>query len=264
MSVFVSDGILIGSSLDAGVHDLLVAADSAGVTNATFQGEYVGGVQVVAPAGDKALFLESPISPITADGKGNVSIVAKDANSKDVVVSGTSNISNGLGTLLYPGADTQEFFVSRSGDLLVGGLAYPPDYDPPKGPPGNGDFFVAVRKSSNPAPVQGLYYLVQQDYTANVYGSFQTTAKGRLYQTRYQTFFDPRVSDGSGLNTGRFPSKEYVSPTGSLVVRVEETNLGNNTIFDYGISLSIRAPDLSGTGVYLNPMGVVNAAGYMG
>jgi uncharacterized protein (TIGR03437 family) len=162
-----------------------------------------------------------------------------------------------------PLTGSEYLYVSPDGNFVFGGS------------PTAIDMFVGVRTGSPPA-YQGTYYQAGLDVNeydladgnvdfASYYGSYYATAAGNIIghqrivvnsgsalgYTYSDTF--PVGTDGSYTDTGS--STQYVAGAGGIVI-----GLGIGPYL--GINVALPAPNLSGAGVYLNPLGVVNAASF--
>jgi len=278
----VSHGIFIGSSTENpnGYNDLFIAAPVGSVaTNATLNGSYTVAYMdptyssSQGPGGD-ALF------SMSADGQGHIGNVnvteylgATNSPTTGTLSGVTYAFSNGAaqinfggnsnGTALIEG--TELLYISPDGNFIFGG-----NY--------NGfDMFVGVRgATSNPTSYDGLYYQAGVDlndapinsgYTLldSYYGSlnaFSTNIIGHqrlnsllLYDGSSDfTYYDSYTLNGNGSSDDSFFSQHYVSsPDGSI-------RIGYGIGPFLGLNVALMAPSLSGSGVYLSPVGIVNAA----
>jgi uncharacterized protein (TIGR03437 family) len=135
--------------------------------------------------------------------------------------------------------------------------------------------FVGVRTGSPPT-YQGTYYQAGLDVNesdlasgsvdfASYYGSYYATSAGNIIGHQRIVFDSgspigytyagtfPVSANGSYTDTGS--STQYVAGSGGIVI-----GLGIGPYL--GINVALPAPSLSGSGVYLNPQGVVNAASF--
>jgi uncharacterized protein (TIGR03437 family) len=269
----VANGIFIGSATENGFNDLFVAAKESSplATNASFQGTY--SMAAFFPSGSAAGIADASFQ-LTPDGNGNlgsVSVAGYFAGGGASTFSQSlSNIkysfSNGGANLAFPNsnAPTAYFFyqneylyISADGNFVFGGS--PTGYD----------LFVGVRTTAGTQSFGGLYYEAGIDeYLGDLdtyYGAFSATPDGNI--VGHKRFFDP-------INGGKFgftypttyPASiigPYTNPTGTT-----RYTFGNNGAIRIGfgigpalsISVALQAPVLTGSGVFLNPTGVVDAA----
>jgi uncharacterized protein (TIGR03437 family) len=283
MDGLVANGVLIASSTEVGVNDLLIATQTRSdpATAATLNGKFW-----------TAAF-DTPSSNITAardalfamnfDGAGNVGTVDATgyigANSNAVTQSVPGvrySFTNGIGTLTFGGtltasnliAGSREFYVSQDGNFIFGGQI-------------NGfDMMVGVRAVSGDAPASlfgGLYY--QAGITAD------GTQFGRGF-TNWQTYYSSFLSNGSTVvghqrifslaANGSF-SYTYLTP---YTLNSDGTYEDAKNDFRYvvgqggglqvgigkgpvlGLNVVIK-PGFAGPGVYLNPGLILNAASFV-
>jgi len=269
----VSNGIFIGSSTESGINDFMVAAPVSSSTP-TFSGSsslsYISFLNFQPTAAFDAMVQMSP------SGSGNVGSVGltyyvEDSNAPQTIneAGATYVISNGAVALSFPNNNNypitgQEFlYPSPDGNFVFGGS------------PTNIDMFVGVRTGSAPA-YGGIYYQAGMDVnesnlsngTADLdtyYGSYFTTSVGDIIADQRIVFDNsgafsytypgafPPGTDGNYTDTAS--STQYVAGNSGIVV-----GLGIGPYL--GISVSMPAPSLSGSGVFLNPLGVVNAASF--
>jgi uncharacterized protein (TIGR03437 family) len=282
----VSQGILIGSSSAFNhfkYNDLLIAAPvGSGVTNATLKGGYTAAYfdPTTTPAKDALLTM-------TADGKGNI---------------GTVNVTGYLGTIATPNTETLtgvsysftngaaqinfggtlgastlitgqgELYISPDGEFIFGGSA------------SGFDIFIGVRGSTTrPSNYNGLYYQAGLDLNyafpglASYYGAIDIvpsnssfidfpdndTFVGLVHERFYDsdsysdfTYPDSYVLNDNGSSDNAGLSQHFMSSSDGTI------RIGYDIGPSLGINVALRAPSLQGSGVYLNPTGVVNAASF--
>jgi uncharacterized protein (TIGR03437 family) len=141
------------------------------------------------------------------------------------------------------------------------------------GSPGDFDMFVGVRNGSSGTNFGGLYYQAGIDedasqLAANVvgfdsyYGSFSANNGVVVSHQRLlgngvsysYTFQDSYAQNSNGTYDDKFTSAKYFGGSGGAV----RIGLGVGPFLS--ISVAVQAPAFSGSGVYLNPAGVVNSA----
>ncbi|HTR35414.1 MAG TPA: IPT/TIG domain-containing protein [Bryobacteraceae bacterium] len=273
----VSHGIFIGSSTENanGYNDMLVAAPiGSTATNATLKGTYSVAYLDPTYPGD-ALFTMS------ADGNGNIGNVnvteylGTNSSASTGTLSGVKySFSNGAAQINFGGKanggelieGTELLYISPDGNFIFGG-----NY--------NGfDMFVGVRAAtSNPSNYDGLYYqagidlseaTVSSGYSLlfSYYGSLQAYSGAEivghqrenslLYYggTSDYTYYDSYQLNGDGSSDDSLYLQHYISSQDGAF------RIGYGIGPYLGLNVAIQAPSLSGSGVYLSPVGVVNAA----
>jgi uncharacterized protein (TIGR03437 family) len=294
----VSQGIFVGSIPGTvGCNSLFIAAPLGSVeaTNATLKGSYTVAYfdPTFLPPKSSALPGGDAIFSMSADGQGNIGTInattysGTDTTSTALSLSGvTYSFSNGAAELKFGGktdsssliAGTQLLYISPDGNFIFGGsyLGY--------------DMFVGVRAATSaPANYDGLYYqagLSLDESTAgstsgypllnSYYGSFialsgniighQALSSVTLmnYQSLSQllifggsndfTYFDSYTLNGDGSSDDADFSQHYVSSANGLI------RIGYGIGPYLSLNVALQAPAFSGSGVYLSPVGVVNAA----
>jgi uncharacterized protein (TIGR03437 family) len=268
----VSNGIFIGSSTESGINDFIVAAPTS--ASPSFSGSYsLSYLNFINLEPNEAYDALVRISPNGSGSIGNASVTYYAENSTAATTVSESgvkySISNGAVALSFPNSNNlpltgaEYLYVSPDGSFVFGGS------------PTGIDMFVGVRTSSPPT-YTGTYYQagldVNESELANgsvdfgsYYGSYYATAAGNIIghqrivfdsgsaigYTYSDTF--PVGTDGSYTDTGT--STQYVAGSSGIVI-----GLGIGPYL--GINVALPAPSLSGAGVYLNPLGVVNAASF--
>lgn len=276
----VSKGIFIGSTTETTqlYIDLLVAAPvgSTPATNSTFQGTY-------------SIVYTDPTLPIDAlfqanpDGQGNLGTInasgyyepggttssgAVAFSSQSQTLTGVKySFSNGGASINLGGngsflPTSMLLYTSPDGNFVFGG-AY------------NGfDFFIGVRASSGAPNFSGLYYQAGLDsdlaYFDSYYGSLNAYSDGTILEherqslfgggvfdyTFYDTYPAPLTSTGT-YDDANFLSQHFIFGEGGAVrIGYGASYSGQSPIL--GITVALLAPSFSGSGVYLNPTGVLN------
>jgi uncharacterized protein (TIGR03437 family) len=269
----VSNNIFIGSSTEniEGYNDLMIAAPvgSTEATNATLSGTYTVAYmdptyETSTAAGGDAIFT------MTANGAGNIGnisvtgYIGPSTTASTESLSGvTYNFQNGGAQLAFGGSSTslingtEVLYISPDGNFVFGGSV-------------NGfDLFAGVRGATgNPTNYQALYYQAGLDMVETTnggidsyYGATNVLAQDNILGHKRlnpgggaydETYYDTYMLNGNGSSSDGYYN--YWS-TSSGAVRI-----GYGAGPYLGINVSLQAPSLSGTGVYLNPQGVVNAA----
>ena len=251
-------------------------------SNATLSGDYyVAGLAFwsgALPSKSDQFSAENAFFSMTADGKGGLgNVTVKSANGvAPGAQTGTSANyilnANGSGTLSLPAAG-----LVPSNHLLAGDKAVYVSSD--------GNFFIAGGSSAYELvlgvrafagntlnnSLQGTYFRVQLDRSTdgttssagavNEVSSLQvelgdewdvSTQYGN-YDLTYQQDFT-FGADGTRSSSGSAGKIWALGAGGTLLIG---TNTGDA---DFYLSLRVKAPAMSGSGVFLNPQGVVNAA----
>ena len=284
----VSNGIFIGSSTNSSFNDLFVATPATPTaTAATLKGVY-SIASLEFPSTDPTAAI-SAWFPLNADGLGNLGAVTVTGHvaataatlATQSIPSATYTFGGGVGTIVY-----QAFVQSQgaiSTPLLVGGskaLYVSPDGKFVFGGSTSGwDLFIGVNVVS-PAPstlgFTGLYYQagLDQDVSqlssgtttlAGYYGSLNT-AKGQtighqhLNSLPVSSPYDYTFADTYTQNTDGSYSDVTLGAT--YILGTDGIRIGYDTGSALGINVALPAATLTGSGVFLNPQGVVNAASY--
>ncbi len=263
----ISNGIFIGSSTESGYNDLFIATPVNAQNAGTLQGSY--SLAYIHPLVPFDALLQ--MSPNGAGTVGTVSVTAYQASTTPITqsIAGVKySVSNNAFVLTFPNSQTnaitgQEYlYSSPDGSFVFGGS------------PGDVDMFVGIRSGSQGTNFGGaLYYQagLDEDVTqlANgsvgfdtFYGSFNATSgiivgHQRVFANSVvygYTYGDTYPQNTSGDYTDNFISSRFFGGSGGTV----RIGLGIGPFL--AISVAVAAPNFSGSGVYLNPTGVVNAA----
>jgi uncharacterized protein (TIGR03437 family) len=267
----VSHGVFIGSSTETnnGYNDLLIAAPIGSVANnGTLNGTYQVAYLDPTVPGD-AIF------SMTANGSGGIGTVnateyiATNAASTQSLSGVTYNFTNGAAQLSFGGSNsnlifgTEVLYITPDGNFIFGGSA-------------NGfDMFVGVRAAtSNPSNYQALYYQAGVDFDLTGYPSdagFDSYFGAMNILSAGETIVDERDNslafyDGSAdfTYTGGYTLNGDGSASDGIYTYWASTDgtirIGYGLGPYLGINVAFQGPSLTGSGVYLSPMGVVNAA----
>ena len=273
------NGVFIGSSTENGnlYNDLFIAAPiGSTATNATLNGTYQVAYMDATFPGD-AFF------SMTANGQGGIGTInaqgyistTADPTASNVSTQTLNNVtysfSNGAAQLNFGGSNntaliggTDLLYISPDGNFIFGG-SY------------NGfDMFVGVRAStSTPSNLDGLYYQAGLDVIETSSGFLQDSYYGSLQSFSQNIIGHQRVN--SQQEYGGSSDFTYYDAY-NLKANSDGTTLGNTFGQDYaisadgsirigyglgpslGINVAFLAPAFNGSGVYLSPVGVVNAA----
>jgi uncharacterized protein (TIGR03437 family) len=270
----VSNGIFIGSATEnTQYNDLFVSAlvSSPLASNSSFQGTY--SMAGFFPSGSVADMADASftLNPNGGGSLGSFSVTGYSVGGgTSTVTQNLSNIkysfSNGAANLAFPNSQTAYFFaeneylyISADGNFVFGG------------DPQGYDIFVGIK--TQPGTTQnfgGLYYQAGLDEDGGdidtYWGAFNATTTGTIIG--HQRLFEPLdLSTGfSYTYPDSFPSNitgTYTGSDGTTQYTVGDNGtvrIGFGTSPLLGISVAVSAPVLAGSGVFLNPQGVVDAA----
>jgi uncharacterized protein (TIGR03437 family) len=268
------NGVFVGSSTESQFNDLMIAAPTSSQTNlATFKGSYwVADMDQLSGAPAGALSAMFQLNPDGAGNLGNVAVtgyVGQGGTTQytQSLTRITYQFSNGAYNLSIPNVSSgmisgQKFlYISPDGNFVFGGS------------PTAADFFVGVRTGSGTPNLGGLYYQagIDEPVDSNLVG-YLDSYYGALNGGSGTLIGHQRVDDGlSGTSYDYTYSSSYtVKSDGTYsdakaryavgaggAVRIA-SGIGPNL----GISVALAAPTLTGSGVFLNPQGVVNAGNW--
>lgn len=274
----VANGVFVGSGTESGFNNLFIAAkQDTSTTNANFNTPYtIAYMNVATPVLSAIQDASFSISPsgtgslptinITGYSGGNYSPATQTINNA------TYSFTNGVGTLNLSTKNTtdlisgsMQFYVAGGGQFIFGGQL-------------NGwDMFVGVR-TGGPASntYSSLYYEAGMDVNRSplpastaaldsYFGAFNTisSVKQIIGHQRLQTApdaaYDYTYSDTYNLVNGQH--EDFIAFLNTLSADNNfRIGFGHG---DYlGISVAMKAQTFSGSGVYINPTGVVNAASF--
>jgi hypothetical protein len=274
----VANGVFVGSSTEqTAFSDLLIAAPAASSATATsvFNGSYVAAYYV---PGSSISYSEDASIQLNPNGAGNLGTVSLSGylgeEGSTVLTQSSANvkyvISNGAANIMFPNVANANFiagdeyaYITPDGNFIFGGS------------PANYDMFVGVKTGSGNG-FGGLYYtagLFENEATYNsgyadlntYYGSFfagngSITGHERFtsaLSTTDKVFgftYNDTYTAGSDTYTDTSTSMQYtVSANGAIRI-----GLGIGPLL--GFNVAVQAPSFSGSGVFLSPVGVENAA----
>jgi uncharacterized protein (TIGR03437 family) len=282
----LGQGAVVGSSTETGggVYDLFVAipAPTGTVSNQSLSGAYQG--QTLEFPGGSAVNLRNTSFRLNAGSNGSfgdVSVTGKAANlgnrtSAQTVAAATYSLGgDGSGTANFPlgtglTATTQllsgsrAIYLSADGNILLGGSTTAAGHD----------LFIAIRGfngTATAANLRNLYFSAGLRYEANKAGAYAGSANangsGRLVVSR-RVRQPEGVLDFTGVNayslagdgTGTLElNRLRLGAGGELYAGSGLSTVDNN---NYELFLGIRAAAASGTGVFINPQGVLNAGSF--
>jgi uncharacterized protein (TIGR03437 family) len=269
-------GIFVGSSTESGFNDLFIAAPvaSPAPTAATFKGSYW--LADMDLSGGSPPYTIGSMFQVNADGAGNlgnVSLTGYIGEFGSTVATQTASavkysFSNGAAVVAFPSpsnatliAGTKYLYFSPDGNFVFGGS------------PQSWDFLVGVRTASGTPSFGGLYYQagINQDESqlasgyANLYtyyGSLDANAGVVFGHQRWQdVFYNNAIGYTYSEPYSVNPNGTYSIPSVmNYVVGADGIRIGSGIGPYLGINVALPAPGFSGSGVFLNPVGVVNAA----
>ena len=275
-----ANGAIVASSTDSDYIDTFVAIPAATTSsNATLSGLYR--VAHLEFLNGSITQTRNTFFPMTADGAGsfgNATIKGTSQNLKGVATTQTSSgvtysvTANGTGTLNFPAPSGS---LTPANTLLVGNktLYVSPDGNMfLAGTPGTYDFLIGIKAYSGNSPTtafSGLYFttLLENlqdtgffgaDGTSNLLGSAQIElAHQRTFDENFGTY---DYSYGLEFSLNADGTVTYTD-TGSYALGAGGNFLiGSGDGTNYQLTLYAKSQAISGTGVFLNPQGVVNAA----
>jgi len=269
-------GIFVGSTTETtgGFNDLLIAAPlSTQTTLATFKGSYwIAGIDLSSGSPLTNVDTMFQVNPDGAGNLGNISMSEYEGQYGSQAItqnfSGIKyNISNSAFNVGLPNVSTglisgQKFlYISPDGSFVFGGS--PVTSATPF------DFYVGVRMGSGTPNFPSLSYQAGIDepldsngigYLDTYYGAMSDTSGSIIGHQRLDMAFgsgafDYTYSDTFSPNSSGRYSDTYTSYAANGTARIG-SGIGSNL----GLHVALAAPALSGSGVFLNPEGVVNAA----
>ncbi|MDP9171619.1 MAG: hypothetical protein M3N54_13460 [Acidobacteriota bacterium] len=279
----VSNGIIIGSDTEDGFNEMFVAAPVSSPLAAipSFHGSYSVAAFLPVIGQSEVAYNADASFQLNPDGAGNLGTVNINGyfggGGSKVYTQSTAAVkyffSNGAGVITFPSSTTANFFVgqeyvymSADGNFIFGGS--PLDYD----------FFVGVRTpaANTPQPFGGIYYEAGIDNDASqlltagfsdldsFYGSFSATGGNIVGHERLSDVFNNAPEGFTYAATYPSPvTGTYTAASGSTQYTVSNNGImriGFGVGPFLGISVALQAPTLTGTGVFLNPTGIANAA----
>jgi uncharacterized protein (TIGR03437 family) len=278
----VSQGIFIGSTTDDGINNLLIAAPapSPTPTAASFTGNYWT-VGVNFPSSDLTQARDM-LFPLNPDGQGNLGPVSLTGFVGSTTAAITQNVTGATYAFATNGALTLGFGGSLLPQTLIAGsvLCYlSPDGNFFFGGSATGwDMIVGVRAYAGTVPpnaLQGMYYQAGVDVTPSggfdtittYYGAFSAGSGTIVGHQRLLNAeaagnylpFDYTYSDSFTLNPLDGSHEDFIG-LHNIVGAAGAIRIGFGNQSRLGINIALRAPAFSGSGVYLNPTGIANAA----
>jgi uncharacterized protein (TIGR03437 family) len=272
-----ANGVFVGSSTESGVYDLFIAAPVTSQSVSTLQGPY--SLAYMDPNGTltNGLAYDAALQ-MTSNGSGNIGTVNLSAYATSSTP--TTQSLSGVKYIVSNNAFVMTFPSSSSSSALIQGQQYL--YSTPDGSfvfggsPVNFDMIVGVRTGTSGSGLVagGLYYQGGMD----IDNSQANTTGSVGFDTYYGSFFTAnsntllghqRIQSGAGSAQGYTYADGYQSGSTytDTFFTAQETIGAGGVRIGLGIgpfpslSVAVPAPALtSNSGVYLSPIGVVNAA----
>lgn len=274
-----NSGIFVASTTETtdGYNDMFVAAplSSPAPSAAAFKGSYsIAGIDLSSGNPDTSVNYILTVSP---DGAGNLGTGTVTAY---VGEEGASKYTQGISSVKYAVTNGAIVFtLPTSASALVTGQKFL--YISPDGNfvfgggPQSWDMFVGVRTGSSAPSFSGLYYQAGLDQDASTlltqgyanldtyYGSLSANG-GNIIDTERLLYTGSTAFDYTYNDSYSTPSSTgtYSTPYTNYVVGANGIRIGSGIGPYLGINVALPAPTFSGTGPYLNPTGVVNAASF--
>ena len=268
-----ADGVFVGSITETSVNDIFIAAPLASQGTGTLNGPY--SISYMQPGVESGGTPYGALLQLSSNGSGTVGNVdvtayADTTSATTQTITGVNyTVSNNAFVVNFPTNNTglvqgQEFFYSTpDGSFIFGGS--PEDFD----------MLVGVRTGTTPA-FGGLYYSAgfefdetQFDSNGSIgyltyYGSFNANNGQILGHQRIQdgvdsaygfTYSDSYSTGSGGSYTSQYLNVQFIEGTSG-----EQIGVGLGTTPT--VTVAVPAPSFTGSGVYLSPTGIVNAASY--
>ncbi|MBZ5618225.1 MAG: hypothetical protein LAQ69_05725 [Acidobacteriia bacterium] len=272
-------GVFVGSSTESGFNDLFIAApvSSNAAANAAFKGSYwIADMDFSLGLSQGSVYTIGSQFQMNPDGGGNLGNVTLSGylggGGSTVYAQTAQNVKyafvNGAATIAFPTSSSstliagQKFlYISPDGNFVFGGS------------PNSFDMFVGVRVGSGVPNLGGLYYQagIEEDFSAlaatgytyleTYFGSLNANGGTIVGHQRRQDTLFPNATDFTYSDAYTVKSDgTYSTPAMRYVVGAGGTRIGSGIGPFLGLNVALPAPTLSGDGVFLNPVGVVNAA----
>ena len=279
-------GVFVGSSTDnpyrsglpfGGYNDFFVAAPLASPlpTAANFSGTYVfSNLDLVGVASGQPAGMLSMMFTLTADGAchlSNTTVTGYVGTNTTPVLQAASLptclFSNGAAVVTFPTTGTlmagqKYLYFSKDGNFVFGGSPYT-GVNP-------WDMIVGVKVSSGTPNFSGLYYQAGIDDVAGdldtYFGSLSSVSGGKIlgHQRIEDLFYTPATTDFTYADSYTLTSgSTYSTSLARYAVGAGGAiRIGSGIAGYLGLSVALQAPTVTGTGVFLNPQGIVNAASW--
>ena len=279
-------GALVGSSTEAGgtVNDIFIAIPAP--TTAVSNGTPLGTFQVATlefPAGNASLVRDAQFlwylngqggfDPITVTG--HAANLTQQISTQTVTGATYAFTTDGSGSAVFPlpsGAASisalftgkKALYLSADGNLMIGGSLDAGDHD----------LIIAVRSlgaTATASSLQGIFFTAGITLGTAGFGSYAGTANspgnGSILSTRRyhaaQGTLDATGASTYSLQSDGTGSSETLrlalGDGGSAFLMAAVSDFDLKT---FEIDFAIKSPAFSGSGVYISPIGIVNAASF--
>jgi uncharacterized protein (TIGR03437 family) len=275
----VSNGIFVGSATEntGAYNDLLVLMPVSAPTNSTFQGNYWF-AYMNFPTSNPATARDA-LFQLNADSQGNIGALningyigaTRDTVIKQSLAGATYSFSGGVATLALGGTATSQTLITGSkivyaspdGNFVMGGST------------SGADMLIGVRSTADStANLNGLYYQagIEEDLSTigsgfvtldGFYGALTMNSGNVLSHMRILSIFNlvgfdftfsDTISSNSDGTYEAYPGQWRAAGAGGAI----SVGIGRGPLL--ALTVALRAPAFSGSGVYLNPAGIVNSA----
>ena len=267
-------GIFVGSSTESGFNDLFIAAPFSSQTAlSTFKGSYwIADMDLSSGTPATTISSMFQVNPDGAGNLGNITVTGYAGQGGSTQYTQSISrvayvLSNSAFSLSIPTTSSglisgQKFlYISPDGSFVFGGS------------PQGFDFFVGVRTGTGMPAFGGLYYQAGIDepvdsngigYLDSFYGSVNGNGGSFVGHQRLADALSASSYDFTYGGTYSVKSDgTYSDSTARYVVGAGGAVRIGSGIGPYlGVSVAVAAPSLTGSGVFLNPEGVVNAGSW--
>lgn len=267
----VGPNAFVASATEGQNYDILIGIPIAS-GNSTLSGSYTAGYLGVPQANVNST--RTATFTLNAGAQADVSVSGSAANLGNTPLTQTNSgvtyslAANGTGTINFGPASTgqlisgnQTFAVSADGNVLLGGT------------PGDFDLLIGFRSltgSAADSAYEGTFFLAgvwdsvrtgtSPNLIAGVYGSMTATAQGvALFHWRFN-----ETTPGSPSYPYDYMFAQSFTPSGgglTLGANGKAALIVAGQGF-YQFIVEFQAPAFSGSGVFLDPTGIVNTASY--
>jgi len=273
-----ANGIFIGGSTETtnGYNDMFVAAplSSPAPTAAAFKGSYsIAGIDLTSDLSNPGLafsyLMQLNPNGVSSLGTGSATVyIGQQGSSKytQSIPGVTYAASNGAMVFTLPSVTQQPsaivtgqkyLYISPDGNFVFGGG------------PAELDMFVGVRTGSSAPPFGGLYYQAGIDQQSSgedgeldtYYGALSASGGNIVEHQRFMSVFIGLL-DYTFADAYSAPSSTGAYSTAAMnyVVGAGGERIGAGIGPYLGINVALPAPNFTGSGPYINPAGVLNAA----
>jgi uncharacterized protein (TIGR03437 family) len=274
-----SDEALLGSSTEGAdsVYDLLIAipapASGALLTGpyTTVSIEFPGATTANMRASQFSVSASSPANLASFSVTGHAANLGGSPQTQQVAGATYTMAADGNGTLLLgPSSNTQLLsgtrilYVSASGNVILGGSTSAGSHDLLVG----AKALTGATSATWNATFWGAGLRVDSIAVAGYAGSVSARGQGKLNWTKRMKALGVGPFDFTGINryaltgdgTGTVELTSVgLGAAGRAFVGASISNADPNA---YEVYFGVQVPSLSGTGVFVNPLGIVNAASF--